>query len=88
MNTNGSKQLHIASVYALLLKFPSANTVANVHLARAFIGSHMSAKSLEPKHTIKLIRELDAEIKENEIKSVINEITYPIPTILDISHRM
>ena len=34
--------------------------------ARSSIGSHMPAKSLELKHTIKLIRELDAEIEEIE----------------------
>ena len=80
--------LHMASVYALLSEFPSADAVANAHLtrlsnllsesskgrygkdtavmfrdaARSSIGSHMPAKSLELKHTIKLIQELTAEI--------------------------
>ena len=58
--------------------------------ARSSIGSHMPAKSLELKHTIKLIRELDAEIEEieNEIKSIMDEINSPILTIPGISYRM
>ncbi len=58
--------------------------------ARSSIGSHMPAKSLELKHTIKLIHELDAEIEkiENEIKSIMDEINSPILTIPDISYRM
>ncbi len=73
--------IHMASVYALLSEFPSADAVANAHLtrlsnrlsesskgrygkdtavmfraaARGSTGSHMPAKSLELKHTIKLI---------------------------------
>ena len=44
--------------------------------ARTSICSHMSAKSLELKQTIKLIYELDAEIDETEsgIKSIMDEI--------------
>ena len=58
--------------------------------ARSSIGSHMPAKSLELKHTIKLIRELDAEIDEieTEIKSIMDEINSPILTIPGISYRM
>ena len=58
--------------------------------ARSSIGSHMPAKSLELKHTIKLIRELDAEIEEieNEIKSIMDETNSPILTIPGISYRM
>ena len=58
--------------------------------ARSSIGSNMPAKSLELKHTIKLIRELDAEIEEieNEIKSIMDEINSPILTIPGISYRM
>ena len=58
--------------------------------ARSSIGSHMPAKSLELKHTIKLIRELDAEINEieNEIKTIIDEINSPILSIPGISYRM
>ena len=58
--------------------------------ARRSIGSDMPAKSLELKHTIKLIRELDAEIKEIEdaIKSIMDKINSPILSIPGISYRM
>ena len=58
--------------------------------ARTSIGSDMSAKSLELKHTIKLIRELDAEIEEIEfhIEIIMDEINSPILTIPGISYRM
>ena len=58
--------------------------------AKNSIGSKMPAKSLELKHTIKLIRELDTEIEEieNEIKSIMDEINSPILTIPGISYRM
>ena len=47
--------------------------------ARTSIGSNMPAKSLELKHTIKLIQELDAEIDEieAEIKTIMDEINSP-----------
>ena len=108
--------IHIASVYALLSAFPSANAIANVHLtklthlllqaskgrytkdtaiafkeaAKSSIGSTMPAKSLELKHTIKLIQELDAEISEieSEIKSIMDKINSPILSIPGISYRM
>ncbi len=108
--------LHMASIYALLSKFPSASAIASAHLtrltnllsesskgrygrdtaiifrdaARSSIGSHMPAKSLELKHTIKLIRELDTEIEEieNEIKSIMDKINSPILTIPGINYRM
>ena len=58
--------------------------------ARCSIGSNMPAKSLELKHTIKLIRELDSEIEEieNEIKIIMDEINSPILTIPGINYRM
>ena len=58
--------------------------------ARISIGSDMSAKSLELKHTIKLIRELEAEIKEIEfhIEIIMDDINSPILTIPGISYRM
>ena len=109
--------LHMASIYALLSEFPSANAVANAHLtrlsnllsesskgrygkdtavkfreaAKSSIGSHMPAKSLELKHTIKLILELTIEINEIEvaIKRIMDEeIQSPILTIPGISYRM
>ena len=58
--------------------------------AKSSIGSDMPAKSLELKHTIKLIRELDAEIEEIEfhIEIIMDEINSPILTIPGISYRM
>ncbi len=58
--------------------------------ARNSIGSVMPAKSLELKHTIKLVGELDAEIKEIEdaIKSIMDEVNSPILSIPGISYRM
>ena len=59
--------------------------------ARSSIGSHMAAKSLELKHTIKLIQELTIEIDEIEtvIKRIMDEeIQSPILTIPGISYRM
>ena len=50
----------------------------------------MPAKSLELKHTIRLIQELDTEIEEieAEIKTIMDEINSPILTIPGISYRM
>lgn len=58
--------------------------------ARSSIGSNMPAKSLELKHTIKLIQELTSEIDEieAEIKSIMDEINSPILTIPGISYNM
>ena len=58
--------------------------------ARNSIGSVMPAKSLELKHTIRLIRELDAEIEEieNAINSIMDEVHSPITTIPGIGTRM
>ena len=59
-------------------------------VAKQSIGSIMPAKSLELKHTIKLIKELDTEIDEieNEIKIIMDSINSPILTIPGISYRM
>lgn len=58
--------------------------------ARNSIGSVMLAKSLELKHTIKLISELDTEIQEIEkaVKSIMDEINSPILSIPGIGYRM
>ena len=58
--------------------------------ARSSIGSNMPAKSLELKHTIKLILELGSEIDEieNEIKFIMDEINSPILSIPGINYRM
>ena len=58
--------------------------------ARNSIGSNMPAKSLELKHTIKLIQEISSEIDEieNEIKIIMDEINSPILSIPGINYRM
>ena len=58
--------------------------------ARRSIGSSMPAKSLELQHTIRLIREFDAEIAEVEaaIREIMDEIAPPILSIPGISYRM
>ena len=58
--------------------------------ARRSIGSSMPAKSLELKHTIKLIQELSSEIEEIEIsiKSIMDDIHSPILSIPGINYRM
>jgi len=58
--------------------------------AQNSIGSKMPAKSLELQHTIRLIRELDAEIHEieAEIETMMDEIRSPITTIPGIGCRM
>ncbi|MCP1225954.1 IS110 family transposase [Sebaldella sp. S0638] len=58
--------------------------------AKTSIGSNMPAKSLELRHTIKLIHELTSEIEEIElaIKSIMDEINSPILSIPGISYRM
>jgi transposase len=58
--------------------------------AKASIGSRMPAKSLELQHTIRLIRELDAEIEEIEsaIQHIMDKIHSPITTIPGIGTRM
>lgn len=68
--------------------YSKAELVYNV--AKKSIGSIMPAKSLELKHTIKLIKELDSEIDEieKEIKIIMDKINSPILTIPGISYRM
>jgi len=58
--------------------------------ARNSIGSRMPAKSLELQHTIRLIRELDAEIEDIEapIQTIMDETHSPITTIPGIGYRM
>jgi transposase len=58
--------------------------------ARRSIGSKMPAKSLELRHTIQLIRELDKEIDEIEssIEEIMNSIQSPITTIPGMGLRM
>ena len=58
--------------------------------ARVSIGSNMPAKSLELRHTLRLIGELDSEITEieAEIKRIMDQISSPILTIPGIGYRM
>ena len=58
--------------------------------ARCSVGSVMPAKSLELQHTIRMIRELYAEIEDIEaaIQSMMDEIQSPITTIPGIGVRM
>ena len=59
-------------------------------IASLFTGAWMPAKSLELQHTIRLIRELDAEIAETEeqIQSILDELHSPITTIPGLGFRM
>jgi transposase len=58
--------------------------------AKASIGSNMPSKSLELKHTIKMIQEISTEIDEieSEIKSILDTIKSPILSIPGINERM
>lgn len=57
--------------------------VAIQDTVRTSVGSVMPAKSLELRHTIRIIRELDAEIADIEtaIQSIMEELRSPIITI-------
>ena len=86
---------HMASVYALLTdashgRYGRDMAVEIQDIARCSIGSRMPAKSLELQHTIRLIWELDAEIKEIEaaIQAIMDELQSPITTIPGIGYRM
>ena len=58
--------------------------------AKRSIGSVMPAKSLELRHTIRLIRELDSEIEDIEaaIEAIMEELQSPITTIPGMGFRM
>ena len=58
--------------------------------ARRSISSYLPAKSLELKHTIKLIRELNAEIAEieTEIRKIMDSIDSPILSVPGISYAL
>ena len=71
-------------------RFNLSKTQLVIDTAKKSIGSAMPSKSLELRHTIKLIQELDKEIDEieNEIKIIMDKINSPILTIPGISYRM
>ena len=94
----GAKQVanvHLTRLINLLTKaskgrYGKETAITFRDAARTSIGSNMPAKSLELKHTIKLIRELTSEIDEieNEIKIIMDEIHSPILSIPGINYRM
>lgn len=86
---------HLTRLKALLLgaskgRYGRDMAVELREAAKASIGSKMPAKSLELRHTIRLIRELDTEIEEIEtaIQSIMDELHSPITTIPGIGFRM
>ncbi len=94
----GAKQLAAANLTRLKFLLADASkgrygrdmAVTIRDAARTSIGSVMPAKSLELRHTIRLIRELDAEIADIEasIQSIMEELNSPITTIPGIGFRM
>ena len=91
---------HIAEVHLTLLtnllhtaskgRYNREKAIQIRDAARNSIGTYIPAKALELKHTIKLIREFDAEIAEIEvaIQSIMDKLGSPITTIPGISVRM
>ena len=94
----GAKQVanaHLTKLANLLSesskgRYVKETAIAFRNAAITSIGSNMPAKSLELKHTIKLIQELTSEIDEieNEIKIIMDEINSPILSIPGINYRM
>ncbi len=71
-------------------RYSRAKAVEIQGAAKSSIGSAMPARSLELRHTIGLIRELDAEINEIEsvIQGIMAELRSPITTIPGLGPRM
>ena len=94
----GAKQIaaaHLTRLKALLETASKGRYKRDMALeirdaARNSIGSRMPAKSLELQHTIRLIRELDAEIEEIEeqIQSIMDELHSPMTTIPGMGFRV
>ena len=94
----GAKQIaaaHLTRLKALLETASKGHYKRDMALeirdaARNSIGSWMPAKSLELQHTIRLIRELDAEIEDIEtaIQAIVDEMQSPITTIPGMGVRM
>lgn len=94
-SASGIASVHLTRLTHLLSESSKGrcrkDTAAMRETARTSSGSRMPAKFLELKHIIKIIRELGAQIEENEIKIIMDEINYPIltiPTIPGISYCM
>lgn len=98
MEYPGASQIasaHLTKLSNLLLgaskgRYKKDTAITIREAAKNSIGSVMPAKSLELKHTIKLILEISSEIDEieAEIKSIMDEINSPIMSIPGISYRM
>jgi transposase len=94
----GAKQIadaHLTRLKALLLDaskghYKRDKSIEIRDAAKASIGSAMPAKSLELRHTIRLIRELDTAIEEIEtaIQAIMDELRSPITTIPGLGTRM
>lgn len=94
----GAKQIaaaHLTRLKSLLEhaskgRYKRDMAIAVRNAARNSVGSRMPAKSLELQHTIRIIRELDAEIDEieAEIEAMMEQIHSPITTIPGIGCRM
>ena len=94
----GAKQVadaHLTRLKALLIdaskgRYKREMAVEIREAAKASIGSRMPAKSLELRHTIHLIRELDTEIEEIEaaIQTIMDELHSPITTVPGMGTRM
>ena len=71
-------------------RFDKNDAVTIRNAAKDSIGSLMPTKSLELKHTIKLINEISSQINEveSEIKSIMDNMNSPIMSIPGISYRM
>lgn len=94
-SANQIAQAHLTRLSNLLVEASKGRYTKDTAIlirdtARSSIGSNMSAKSLELKHTIKLIQELDSEIAdiEAEIKSIMDSTGSPILTIPGMGYRM
>ena len=98
MELPGAKQIaschltHLTSLLSTASKghYGRSKAIEIRDAAQRSIGSVMPAKSLELQHTIRMIREMDAEISEIEaaLKQMMDEIASPILTIPGISYRM
>jgi len=81
---------HLTRLTKLLSKASKGHYNRDREAAKNSIGSNMPAKSLELKHTIKLIRALTIDIGEieAEISKMMDKIASPITTIPGIGNNM
>lgn len=88
----GANLTHLKSLLSTASKgrYGRDIAVAIRNSARQSIGAKMPAKSLELQHTIRLIRELNAQIDqiESTIKDIMNELHSPITSIPGLGYRM